>query len=254
MSARNGGPPAAGASANGSPDIRLRLLKGFALLHDGRAAQLPSTAQRVVAFLALHRRPLHRVYVASNLWIAMSEERANASLRTALWRLRRLGDAGIEATATKLGLAEYVEVDYVEQLARAERILRQGNGDIDDLDALCRAGDLLPDWYDDWVLTERERFRQLRLLALERLCAQFTAAGRTAEAMQGGLAAVVGEPLRETAHRVLIDAHLASGNTADALRQYRLFRRLLASQLGLEPSPELRQLMAAVPGADTFAG
>ena len=39
-------------------------------------------------------------------------------------------------------------------------------------------GELLPDWYDDWVLLERERFRQLRLHALDALCDDLTRAGR----------------------------------------------------------------------------
>ena len=55
--------------------------------------------------------------------------------------------------------------------------------------------DLLPYWYDDWVLVERERFRQLRLRALEAMCQQLTALGRFDQALEAGLAAVAGEPL-----------------------------------------------------------
>ena len=64
--------------------LQLGLLRGFELRQDGDVVQLPLSAQRVVAFLALHERPLQRLYVAGSLWLDTTEARANASLRTAL--------------------------------------------------------------------------------------------------------------------------------------------------------------------------
>ena len=80
--------------------------------------------------------------------------------------------------------------------------------------------DLLPDWNEDWVLIERERFRQARLHALEALCDRFSEAGRMMPAIQAGLAAVTADPFRESAHRALIRTHLREGNRSEALRQY----------------------------------
>ena len=109
------------------------------------------------------------------------------------------------------------------------------------------AHDLLPACYDDWILVECERFHQLRLHALEALCERLTAAERYGEAIDAGLAAVCGEPLRESAHRALIKAHLAEGNYAEAGRQYELCRRILRDELGIVPSEGLRKLMQRVP-------
>src|SRR5262249_2572307 len=67
---------------------QLQLLGGFELVLDGGRVTLPVSAQRLLAFLALHRHPLMRVYVAGTLWIDSSERHANACLRTTLWRLR----------------------------------------------------------------------------------------------------------------------------------------------------------------------
>ena len=106
------------------------------------------------------------------------------------------------------------------------------------------AGDLLPDWYDEWLVFERERVRLLRLLALEALCDRFSRAGWHAEATQAGLAAVAAEPLRESAHRALMRAHLADGNPGEAIRQYRILATLLHRELGLHPSPEMRALFS----------
>jgi DNA-binding SARP family transcriptional activator len=89
----------------------------------------------------------------------------------------------------------------------------------------------------------RERFHQLRLRALEALCRKLVGMGRIGQAVQAGIAAVSGEPLRESAHRELVMAHIAEGNVAAALRQYEAFRRLLADELKLEPSEEMRSLV-----------
>jgi DNA-binding SARP family transcriptional activator len=98
------------------------------------------------------------------------------------------------------------------------------------------ADDLLVGWYDDWVLLERERLRQLRLHALEVLSGQLLAAGNGPAAVEAALAAVAVEPLRESAHRAVIRAHLAEGNRAEALRQRDQLRHLLRLELGVKPS------------------
>jgi DNA-binding SARP family transcriptional activator len=228
--------------------LRLVLLSGFQVERDGRAVALPLSAQRVIAFLALHERPLQRLFVAGTLWLDSSEERANASLRTALWRLRRPGCTLVDATATHVGLAAGLAVDVRDETDRARRAAAGADDpDAADVAALCDAGDLLPDWYDDWVVVARERFRQARLHALEALCVDLASRGRYAEATEAGLAAIAGEPLRESAHRALIRAHLAEGNPGEAVRQYRLCRRLLHDELGLPPSAQLEELVAALP-------
>src|SRR4051794_34352464 len=89
----------------------LGLLSGFDLLHGDQHVQMPLSGQRVLAFLALHERPLQRVYVAGKLWLDATEDRANASLRTALWRVGRVSDRLIRATPTHLALAPEVQVD-----------------------------------------------------------------------------------------------------------------------------------------------
>jgi DNA-binding SARP family transcriptional activator len=227
--------------------VRLALLDGFELSNEAGPLALPLPAQRLLAFLALRDRPVRRSYVACTLWIDSSEARAFGSLRSALWRLRRDGHALVDAVNGGLRLGADVSVDLSEATAAAHRVL-DADGDIDDADRdlVTVGGELLPDWYDDWVLIERERFRQLRVHALERLCERLTSARKFTEAVEAGLAAVDGEPLRESAHRALIHAHLAEGNASDALRQYQIFRTLLRDRLGLEPSGQMDALVRTV--------
>lgn len=225
----------------------LGLLHGFEVRVGGRTLDLPISVQRLVAFIALHERPLQRLYVAGSLWLDSSEERANASLRTALWRLCRQCGPLVLVSGNHVALAPEVSVDLQEVRRQARRVLRHEYLSPDDLDDLCVAGELLPDWYDDWVLIERERFRQLRLHALDSLCEELTAAGRYAAAIEAGHASVGAEPLRESAHRLLVSAYLAEGNPGEAIRQYRLFRDILRSELGLEPSPQMERLVVDLP-------
>ena len=60
----------------------LSLLNAFELRCDGEVVGLPISAQRLLAFLALHERPLLRPYVAGTLWLEANDERAGASLRS----------------------------------------------------------------------------------------------------------------------------------------------------------------------------
>lgn len=238
-------PPVEGETTQQHDRLQLTLLGGFELRQGGGAVELPVSAQRLVAFLAIRARPLQRLHVAGSLWLDAPEERANAALRTALWRSRR-GCPLVDANGPSIGLAPGVEVDLHVAARLARRVLADPPGDVVELPGLDHVwanGELLPDWYDEWVLIERERHRQLRLHALERLCEALTVAGRHGEAVEAGIAAVASEPLRESAHRVLIAVHLAEGNVAEALRQYRLFRELLREQLGLDPSARLRELV-----------
>jgi DNA-binding SARP family transcriptional activator len=212
---------------------------------------LPAGAQRLVAFVALHERTVQRDYVAGMLWLDTPDERASANLRSMLWRIQKRAPGLVETPGRGLRLAHDVLVDLrvAERLARHELA---GDADEDGaVDSSSFAADLLPDWYEDWALLERERFRQLRLRALEALCERRLRAGRLNEALEAGLLSLAGEPLRESAHRALVRVHLADGNMVEALRQYQLCRRLLHEQLGIEPTEQLRDLVRGLDGMAT---
>lgn len=235
------------AAGREATEARLELLHGFALTRGGEPACVPMAAQRLLAFLALQERPVHRLFVAGNLWTDASEERATGALRTTLWRLGLAACGIVRAGGHTLGLSPEVVVDLRDASASARRIIDLApSKSAEDARLLRSVGDLLPEWYDDWVLIERERFRQLRLHALESLCGTLTIERRFAEAADVGLAAVAGDLLRESAHRALIAVYLAEGNAGEALRQYETFRRLLLVELGLVPSPLMESLVDPV--------
>jgi DNA-binding SARP family transcriptional activator len=235
---------AVGGADVSAAEMRLSMLGGFELSSDGDIYVLPLAAQRVAAFVALQQRPVQRGYVAGRLWLNASERRAQAALRTTLWRARVPAGELLSASATHLRLGDAVRVDLHDTLSCAQRVLREADAHTaEDLRCLMDSGDLLPDWYDEWLITERERVRLLRCLALETLCDSFRRRGWTTEATQAGLAAVAAEPLRESAHRALIRVHLDEGNSVDAMRQYRILTTLLWRELGVHPTPATRALL-----------
>ncbi len=232
-------PDPAGASC----DAQLDLLGGFRLRCRGAPVTAPSSAQRLLALLALRERSVSRSYVAGTLWLDSSERHATGSLRSALWRVRQADPALVEVDGNRLGLGAGVAVD-VRGMMAASRQVGQRGGPVAGVDERLFAHDLLPDWYDDWVLLERERLRQVRLIALEQLADRLIDGGDYPGAVRAGMAAVHCELLRESSHRVLIRAHVAEGNYGEALRQYHLYARLLGDELGLRPSPMMEELVA----------
>lgn len=235
------GSPSAGPQSS----IRLGVLGGFRLRIEAEDVVLPLNAQRLVCFLALHEQPLLRTFVAGSLWGESTEHRAGGSLRSALWRLHHPTHTLVALTSDHMSLSPAVAVDLREGEALARRVL-DPTQELDDEAAAAEevlSADLLPDWTEDWVLLERERYHQLRLRALEGLCRRLSAKGRFGQAVQAGLAAVSGEPLRESARRALIEAHLAEHDVAAARREYEVFCELLRDELGVEPSEGLRALV-----------
>lgn len=250
-SERKNAPPARLGRSRGNMasymPLRLTLIGRFALCRGSREIEIATSCQRLVALLALRNRPMGRLHAAGILWPDNTTDRALAGLRTALWRVHQSGEQVIAATPSTLMLDASIEVDVHNMVAFAHRLTgSEAASEVVDLDSVLLAdlvGDLLPDWYDDWLQDEREALRQTRLHALESLAWELSASGRHADAIQAALAAIHLEPLRESAHRTLIEMHLAEGNRSEARRQFQRCRRLLRDELRVEPSDSTRLLL-----------
>lgn len=211
--------------------VCLKLFGCWDLNVSGRSVELGSREQRLVALLALRgRRP--RPYIAGTLWPTSTEPRAQASLRAAVLRSRQAVPGLLDAGRATVALAADVTVDVHELL----HVTENGHGDTADPErtmALLVAGELLPGWYEDWVLFEKERLQHVRLRALESLAQRQLAAGRADLALAAALEAVTIEPLRESAHALTIRAHLLAGNRSAAVREYRRYKASLERELGI---------------------
>jgi SARP family transcriptional regulator, regulator of embCAB operon len=235
---------------NLSGGLRVVLLGRFGLVRGGASVGLAPGSQRLLAFVALAGGAVRRDLAAGVLWPAVSEERAHANLRSALVRLGARASGVLQADALDVSLVAGVGVDLHDTQVIARRLLA-GDGSVrPDTAAATIAGlsaELLPGWYEDWVLLEVENWRQLRLHALEAVAGVLATAGRFGEAVAAAQAAVRADPLRESAHATLIRVHLAEGNQSEAVREFERYRRLLNATLGLEPTARLRALLPAAP-------
>jgi SARP family transcriptional regulator, regulator of embCAB operon len=226
---------------------RVSVLGGFRLYDLGTVVPLAEGSQRLLAILALRGQAVRRVQVAGTLWPDASDARAFACLRSAVARLLDTSRGVLSVTSTELELSDGVTVDFDEARGLAQRLLDPmqavdardtGSGAIEILSC-----DLLPGWYDDWILLDSEQWRQLRLHALEALATRLTASGRFGEAVAAAIGATRIDPLRESARATLIRVHIAEHNQSEALREFGRYRQLLRSEVGLEPTLQLARLV-----------
>lgn len=211
----------------------------------GDRRAVPEGSKQLLAFMALRRSRVERRHVAGMLWPDGDDGRAAGNLRSALWRLRRAGIEVLDCDKWSLSLLAHVLVDVHQLGAWADRVISgcPAVGDLSPLQLDPDALDLLPGWYADWTILERERLRQRLLHALEAQSRILSVQGRHADAVDTALAAIKAEPLRESAQRTLIQAYLGEDNWVEAQRALDDYGDLLERELGVSPSPELIQLV-----------
>lgn len=240
-------PPASSAHADSTTVLHLFGGPAITIAHTRHA--IPDGSKRLVALLALDRRRLDRRYVAGTLWPDSDESHAAGCLRTALWRLRQAGLDIVVVTKSSLELSGDTRVDALDALAWAARVIA-GQPAANDLrwpDLRVDALDFLPGWYDDWVEPHREHLRQRVLHALDRMSDLLSESGHHADAVEAAYTAVACEPLRESAQRALIRAHLAEGNVIEARRSLERYERALVDELDILPHDELYRLVGLAP-------
>lgn len=220
--------------------LRIHTVREFRVEVDG-VERTPASFDRATALLAwLALNPgLHpRGAIAARFWPDVLDESARASLRSALWSLRReLGgsNGSLVSTRERLGLADDVWVDVLE----AER-LRQHGRPGEALELLD--GELLPGLLDDWAFEARDEHRARNAALLEELASAAEAAGDTRRSVELSRRAAVLDPLSEEAHRALMRRLAAAGDRAGALMVFAELRSRLATTLRAAPAEHTRVL------------
>jgi DNA-binding SARP family transcriptional activator len=235
--------PSTDVLANATPKIELRLLDGFRVRTGGRDFDIPLHSQRLLAYLALTGRPT-RETVSGTLWPDSPPELAGGSLRSTLWRVNKALPGVVRSDHLMLCLDDAVYVD-VRWLQLWIRSALAGTAESLELLPSDLAGDLLPGWYDDWLLLQREHLRLLRLHAIEALAGRLRQRRLFGVALHAAYSVIRDEPLRESAHRLAIQIYLDEGNLADASRHARNYTELLHAELGIAPSPEFTKLLGS---------
>lgn len=232
--------------------LSLTLLGGFqARVDPGPALGLPTRkAQALLAYLAVPLGQAHpRDKLATLLWGGMRDEQARNSLRQALFGLRRAlaacDPSPLRAEADTIALdPAAVEVD----VATFERQRAEATPDALERAAGLYRGDLLEGLvvdeapFEEWLVNERERLRDLALETLAKLLARQRAVPDVDAAVRTAQRLLALDPLQEAAHRTLMRLYAEQGRRGAALRQYQQCVGVLQRELGLEPEPETRQL------------
>lgn len=230
-----------------APDV-VFLLGEPCVLQDGRRYTVPEGGKRLLAFVALQRRRVDRRQAAGSLWPDGSDDRAFGNLRSTLYRLRVAGIEVLESDKSSVYLRDRTTTDLDALCQWGDRLIA-GTPTALDLHVpewSSTVAELLPGWYDEWVVFERERIRQRMLHALELLSRLLSNAGRYGEAIDAAMDAVAMEPLRESAHRTLAEAHAAEGNFIEARRAFLRYRDLARRELRVEPSVAFQEMASAV--------
>jgi predicted ATPase/DNA-binding SARP family transcriptional activator len=221
----------------GSPEFR----------QDGEILPVPITRKPLLllTYLLLHQHNGHsREKLATLFWGDVSDQQARHSLRTALASLRK--ELGAKLFITD---RETVQINpdtsiWVDALQFEQDAKSGFEGEIQGLHnavALYR-DDLLADFYDDWILRERDYFRNLYVDLLLRLTQLMRSHSEYGRAIEYAERVLESDPANESAHQHLIFCRLANGDRGAALRQYEECQRVLQEELAVEPSPETTAL------------
>ncbi|MGI9493589.1 MAG: AfsR/SARP family transcriptional regulator [Geminicoccaceae bacterium] len=244
--------------------IEIKLFGGFSatLEAEQRRLPIPPRAAKLLTYCLFHRACRHsREHLIDLFWPETPLEQAQSSLNSTLSRLRcaipkDIGPVIVSEGREALGLADSVklstdvdafvhDVRIDEQPIDRHALRKEEAAQLKSALDLYR-GDLLPGWYDDWLLVERERLRHLYIVGLSRLMTHFGDVGALELAISYGRRLLALEPLREQVHRSMMDLYMRSGHRAAALKQYAQCCELLEEELGVEPMEETQDLYANI--------
>ncbi len=238
--------------------LEVRLLGGVEIILDGRRLRAFNSLrlQRFLALIVLRRDPQHRSRLAFELWPDSNERQARTNLRKLLHEFRHsLPDIG-----------EFVEIDnetvrWIPTAPSEVDVLRfrdaMAAGDLE-LAARIYSGDLLPACYDTWVLDERAKLRAEAYGALLRLAEEAAARDDHENTIRHAQRITDLEPTGEAAVRLQMEAHLALGDRAAALRAYHRHAEVLERDLDVAPGEAIaamyRELRAGTLNRDGVQG
>jgi DNA-binding SARP family transcriptional activator len=232
-------------------------------LPDSVEIHLSPSVEVLLAYLVLHHgRTISREQLVDLLWGDLDERHAHDCLNTTLWRLKnslRQNQKLAELTGVQIlqtnssGDVAFLHtsncwLDIIEFQESWDRVC-QCFGDLDaqnisDLNRIISLyeGDLLEGFDDDWVLSERERFRLIYLSSLAKLMDYYRTHRVPEKSLEYGNRILALDPLREDIHREVMKLYIELGRRAMAIHQYKICYGILLQELNIVPMLETRLL------------
>ena len=221
---------------------------------DGPVRVGSARQRRLLTALAAHLgRPVDVGLLAELVWPDGAPADPAGAVQTNVARLRRLLPDGLRLETTPEGYRLLADRSSLDVTAFVDELAAAGAAEAAEarLDLL---GSALARWrgcpYAELdhpsLHPEAARLAELRVEAAQRHAEALLAVGRVGEAVAELEALVAAAPLREAAVGVLMRALVAAGRQSDALAAFTRLRARLADELGLDPSPALRDLEGQV--------
>ena len=233
--------------------LKIYLLGQFKLDADDQPVELPSRpAQSLLSYLALNAGVTQRrEKLAALLWPESSETNARRNLRQALWRIRKSLESGSLSGEDFLQISDIsvtfnAEADYWldaqillettetqsrEQLIKGLRLYQ---------------GELLPGFYDEWVILQRDRLENAYQQKMNLLLDLLIQSEQWDEVLEWGEEWIRLGYAPEAAYRALIQAHAGSGDLGMVNATYQRCAESVNRELDLDPSVETQQLYESI--------
>lgn len=226
--------------------IQVGVLDAFNCSAGRVPVQMPPSAQHLIAFLAVTGHGVTRRALACKLWPDSDEARGLARLRNLIWKIGGIEPKLVVAGEQDVQLHPIVRVDLNEARQLATRLLATDGAQPPTVPYRLLENDLLPAWDVEWLAVERSAHKVLRLRALEVVARRRLDESSFYEAEQACRSVILAEPFRESAWLLLAEIHLAEGNVGLALTELDRFAELLKSEIGIDPNPEIREMIASI--------
>ena len=234
--------------------VEVHLLGGFNLQYNGQEAKALQT-ERLTLFLAYlflnSETPRSRRQLAFLFWPDSTEEQARTNLRNLIHLLRRALpeiDSFLEMDSQSVRWRSEasirLDVKQFRDALAAAKSAKDESARVQHLQEAVDAyrGELLPGFYEDWILVQREEFHQAFLGALTQLAKLLEDARQYEEAIEVVNRLIRADSLNETAYGHSMRLHALKDDRAGALQVYHTCVTVLKRELDLEPSAEIKSL------------
>ena len=214
----------------------------------------------LLCYLLLHHsHPQTREHLADLFWTEQSLDKSRKYLRKSLWQLRktlkyRLGNATNQLIITRPGWLQInpdadIWIDITEFENRYRAVLDVCGWEMNEAQYLSTntavelyRGDLLDGWFDDWILLQREKYRDMYIEMLEKLMEYCEMKEQFNSAISFGEKILEQDPIQEQVHLRLIKVKWLLGDRVSAMRQYCKCRDALWDELAVHPGSELQEI------------
>ena len=223
--------------------LEVRLIGTFAIQCDGQPITISSRlAQSLFAYLILTAGTVHRrEKLAGMFWPDLPEAKARAYLRNELWRIRKALPSHESMLSDSLGITFDPAIEYWLDARLLEDLKDNTSADqLIEVFSTCE-GELLPGFYDEWIVLEREHLRTIYEQNMARLLEILAGENRWQEIPAWAERWISHGQAPESAYRYMMIAYDALGDRAKVMSTYQRCVQALR-ELDLESSEQTRLL------------